>query len=52
MEMCEIITLCMLGVAAVACIIGITVITVKEKKIKEKPAYYSTVGNWLCGKRR
>jgi len=47
-----IITLCVLGAAAVACIIGIIVITVKEKKMKTKPTYYSAVGNWLSGKRR
>lgn len=47
-----IITICILGAAAVACIIGLIVITVKEKKMKEKPTYYSAVGNWLSGKRR
>ena len=47
-----IITLIILGAAAVACIIGIIVITFREKKMKTKPTYYSTVGNWLCGKRR
>lgn len=44
--------LCVLGTAAVACIIGLIVIAVKEKKLKEKPTYYSAVGNWLNGKRR
>lgn len=47
-----IITICVLGTAAVACIIGLIVITVREKKMKEKPTYYSAVGNWLCGRRR
>ena len=47
-----IITLSILGVAAVACIIGLIVITVREKKMKEKPTYYSDVGNWLSGRRR
>ena len=40
------------GAAAVACIIGLIVINVREKKMKKKPTYYSAVGNWLCGKRR
>lgn len=47
-----IITLCVLGTAAVACIIGLIVIHYREKKMKEKPTYYSAVGNWLRGKRR
>ncbi len=47
-----IIILCVLGTVAVACIIGIIVITFKEKKMKKKPTYYSAVGNWLCGRRR
>lgn len=47
-----IITLCVLGAGAVACIIGLIVITIREKKMKEKPTYYSAVGNWLSGKRR
>ncbi|MBR2556448.1 MAG: hypothetical protein IKE94_16495 [Aeriscardovia sp.] len=47
-----IIILCILGAAAVACIIGLIVITVKEKKMKQKPTYYSAVGNWLNGRRR
>jgi len=45
------IILCMIGIAAVACIIGLIVITFKEKKMKKKPAYYSAVGEWLHGKR-
>lgn len=47
-----IITLSVLGAAAVACVIGLVVITFKEKKMKKKPTYYSAVGNWLSGKRR
>ena len=51
-----IITICVLGSAAVACVIGLIVITFKEKKIEkktgEKPTYYSAVGNWLSGRRR
>ena len=47
-----IITISVLGTAAVACIIGLIVITVREKKMKEKPTYYSAVGDWLCGRRR
>lgn len=47
-----IITICVLGAAAVACIIGLVVITFREKKMKKKPTYYSAVGNWLSGKRR
>lgn len=51
-----IITLCVLGIAAVACIIGLIVIHFREKKIEKetgkKPTYYSAVGNWLCGRRR
>lgn len=51
-----IITLSVLGAAAVACIIGLVVITFREKKIEKetgnKPTYYSAVGNWLSGKRR
>jgi len=47
-----IITVSVLGAAAVACIIGLIVINFKEKKMKKKPTYYSAVGNWLCGKRR
>ena len=52
-RMSETITaLSVLGAAAVACIIGLIVIYFKEKKMKEKPTYYSAVGNWLSGKRR
>lgn len=47
-----IIAISVLVAAAVACIIGIIVITVREKKMKRKPTYYSAVGNWLSGKRR
>ena len=47
-----IITLIVFGTAAVACIIGLIVIAIKEKKMKEKPMYYSAVGNWLHRKRR
>jgi ABC-type methionine transport system permease subunit len=47
-----IIILSVLVAAAVACIIGLIVITFREKKMKEKPTYYSAVGNWLSGKRR
>lgn len=47
-----IVTLCVLGTAAVACIIGLIVTTFREKKMKKKPTYYSAVGNWLSGKRR
>ncbi len=46
-----IITLCILGAAAVACIIGLIVITFREKKTKKKLTYYSAVGDWLSGKR-
>ena len=46
------ITLCVLGTAAVACIVGLIVIYVREKKTKEKPTYYSAVGYWLNGRRR
>ena len=47
-----IITLIILESAAVACVIGLIVISFREKKMKEKPIYYSAVGNWLSGKRR
>lgn len=47
-----IITLSVLGTAALACIIGLIVIHYREKKMKEKPTYYSAVGNWLSGRRR
>ena len=47
-----IIILCALGAVAVTCIIGLIVITFREKKMKEKPTYYSAIGDWLCGKRR
>ena len=47
-----IITLSVLGTAAIACIIGLIIINVREKKMKEKPTYYSAVGNWLNGRRR
>jgi hypothetical protein len=47
-----IITLIILGAADVACIIGLIVITVREKKMKKKLTYYSAVGDWLSGKRR
>ena len=47
-----IITLCILGTAAVVCIIALVVIHYREKKMKKKPTYYSAVGNWLSGKRR
>ena len=43
--------LCAFGAAAVACIIGLIVITFREKKMKKKPTYYSAVGDWLCGRR-
>lgn len=42
-----IIILSVLGAAAVACIIGLVVITFREKKMKKKPTYYSAVGDWL-----
>jgi len=52
-EMSEtIITLCVLGAVAVACIIGLIVITFRERKMKKKPTYYSAVGDWLGGRRR
>lgn len=47
-----IIILSVLGTAAIVCIIGLIVITFREKKMKKKPAYYSAVGDWLCGRRR
>ena len=47
-----IIILCILGTAAIACVIGLIVISFREKKMKKKPTYYSAVGNWLCGKIR
>ena len=51
-----IIILCVLGMAAIVCIIGLIVINFKEKKIEKKtgkkPIYYSAVGDWLCGRRR
>ena len=47
-----VIILSVLEAAEVVCIIGLIVITFKEKKIKKKPTYYSTVGDWLCGRRR
>lgn len=40
------------GAAAVACIIGLIVISFREKKMKKKTTYYSAVGNWLSGRRR
>ena len=45
-------TICVLGAAEVACIIGLIVINFREKKMKKKPTYYSAVGNWLSGRRR
>ena len=51
-----IITICILGAAAVACVIGLIVVHFQEKEIEkrtgEKPTHYSAVGNWLCGRRR
>lgn len=48
--------LCVLGIAAVICIIGLIVIHFQEKEIEKKtgrkPTYTSPVGDWLCGKRR
>lgn len=46
-----IITLIVLGAAAVTCVIGLIVISFREKKMKKKPTYYSSVGNWLMGKK-
>ena len=43
--------LCVLGTAAVACIIGIIIVHFREKEIErktgKKPIYYSAVGDWL-----
>ena len=47
-----IITICVLGTAAVTCVIGLIVIAFREKKMKKKPTHYSAVGNWLNGRRR
>ena len=51
-----VIILCVLGMAAIVCIIGLIVINSREKKIEKKtgkkPTYYSAVGDWLGGKRR
>ena len=48
--------LCVLGIAAVICIIGLIVIHFQEKEIEKKtgrkPTYTSSVGDWLRGKRR
>ncbi len=48
--------LCVLGSAAVICIIGLIVIRFREKEIEKKtgrkPTYTSPVGDWLCAKRR
>jgi hypothetical protein len=49
--MSDMIILCVIGIGAVACIIGLIVITFKEKKMKTKSTYYSAVGEWLHGKR-
>ena len=47
-----IIILFALGAAEIVCIIGLIVITFREKKMKKKPTYYSAIGNWLSGRRR
>ena len=51
-----IIILCVLGTAEVVCIIGLIVTHFREKKIEretgKKITYYSSIGDWLCGKRR
>lgn len=50
------IILCVLGAAEVACIIGLIVTHVREKRIEretgKKITYYSAIGDWLCGRRR
>lgn len=45
-------TLCVLGIAATACIIGLIIIHFREKKMEKKPIYHSVIGNWLSGRKR
>lgn len=49
------IILCVSGVAEIACIIGLIVTRVREKRIERKTGrkitYCSPIGDWLCGKR-
>jgi len=49
--MSDVIILCMIGVAVIICIVGLSIIHFQEKKTKTKSAYYSAVGEWLHGKR-
>ena len=49
--MSDVIILCVMGIAAIICIVGLAVIHFQEKKMKTKPTYYSAVGAWLHGKR-
>lgn len=49
--MSDMIILCVMGVTAVICIVGLAVIHFQEKKMKTKSTYYSDVGEWLHGKR-
>lgn len=52
MDIADIIMLCIFGVVEIILIISLIVTHFQEKKMKEKPRYYSAVGDWLCGRRR
>lgn len=48
----DLVLLCVLGGIGVILVISLVVIHFREKRRKDKPIYYSAVGNWLSGKRR
>lgn len=52
MSTADIVCLCVLGGIAIILAIALVVMYFRDKKRKDKPIYYSAVGNWLSGKRR
>lgn len=52
MSSTDIVFLCVLGSIAVVLAISLIVIHFREKRRKDKPIYYSAVGNWLSGRGR
>ena len=48
----DIVCLCVLGGIEIILAIILVVMHFRDKKRKDKPIYYSAVGNWLSGRRR
>ena len=52
MSSADIVFLCVIGGIEIVLVISLIVIHFREKRRKDKPIYYSTVGNWLSGRKR